>query len=685
VRLRAAVGTVVAAALAAGCLNDRETTSPFLDQPGSYRITLQGYRKQYRRFKLPTIYPFLVRQLSPETPRVGVFTPDGRSAVVAGPGWTITTDPWTGRSTRTEDPKLYVWDVGRGTLRARLKGHGAPIVAMDLGGDGSVLVTAARDGSVRLWDLQRLEALQSLPRAWEEERGVAALAISADGGRVAAASVGTALQVWDTSTGDAVARFEASGSGMPTLALSPDGEQLAVARRSSIHIVELSSEQSRELLRLNEEGVRALAFLPGPRLAVASGRTVRVVDLETGEERQRFYHVFPTSGGILHHLVASKDGHQLLSVANSEAVVWDLRSGGVVAEADALPPGIAFASIGEPGTGRTLWALRDNSWDVHAFPFAMEAPRPSDIEEWRFDALRGDVTQLDFSPDGRLLLAGVSGERHDRTLRVLDLEERKMVHSRRGPTLAAFAADGSVIVAHGLNPRRIGRWTPEADDPNIRPIFEPETNTIFRRLLPRTGGLLATGHRREEGTRYFGELWDAEAGRTLLSRLRSKVDKVTRDGKLALVVGSKTVEIVDVETGAVEKTIETYLPGVADISRDGRTLVVGDAQGPRVSTFDVATGELQCELEAHHDGVSDVRMLPGGGRAVSGGRDGTARVWDLTSCAELQRFDRHRSRVFSLAVSADGRWLATGSRDEVCLWRLPGDDVSRPHSANIRE
>ena len=62
-----------------------------------------------------------------------------------------------------------------------------------------------------------------------------------------------------------------------------------------------------------------------------------------------------------------------------------------------------------------------------------------------------------------------------------------------------------------------------------------------------------------------------------------------------------------------------------------------------------------------------IAFLPDGRRLVTGAFDGTVKIWDTTSGAELMLVRREQGRVRSVAVSPGGQILAIAARN-VKLW-----------------
>ncbi|KIK38496.1 hypothetical protein CY34DRAFT_809293 [Suillus luteus UH-Slu-Lm8-n1] len=72
-------------------------------------------------------------------------------------------------------------------------------------------------------------------------------------------------------------------------------------------------------------------------------------------------------------------------------------------------------------------------------------------------------------------------------------------------------------------------------------------------------------------------------------------------------------------------------------------------------------------LKGHGDWIQSISYFPDGQRMISGSRDNTARQWDLKAGKEIEeaRSDCEGS-VWAVAVSRNGRWVATGGGDDDC-------------------
>src|SRR5262249_20665200 len=120
---------------------------------------------------------------------------------------------------------------------------------------------------------------------------------------------------------------------------------------------------------------------------------------------------------------------------------------------------------------------------------------------------------------------------------------------------------------------------------------------------------------------------------------------------------------------------------------DGKTLATGDTSG-RIRLWDPDDGTERASIEGDPIGVRALAFTPDGRTLVSachGGKD--VKVWDLTTREQVGALSGYESVVLCLSLSADGRLLATGSRDgTVKLWDLPSLNplaTLHPHQAGV--
>ena len=103
-------------------------------------------------------------------------------------------------------------------------------------------------------------------------------------------------------------------------------------------------------------------------------------------------------------------------------------------------------------------------------------------------------------------------------------------------------------------------------------------------------------------------------------------------------------------------------------SPDGRYVLSCSTDGS-VRLWDRAATEPRRVLAAV--GVYVVAPAPTGPQVFTGAWDGVITCWDLPSGRPIRTFAGHQDTVFALAVSADGRTLASGGQDgTVRVWTL---------------
>lgn len=292
--------------------------------------------------------------------------------------------------------------------------------------------------------------------------------------------------------------------------------------------------------------------------------------------------------------------------------------------------------------------------------------------EWEDNA---EIRCLAFAPDGTSIATG-SG---DGILRLWDVESedellklklgqvdvQAVAFSPDASTLAACSRDGSgnnnlihlIDLDRGLETRALAG--------HERPIrtmtFSPD------------GKILASGAEEEVVI-----LWDVASGRELRrldggNSFHGTVAFSPDGTSVAASGGDGIVTIWEVATGRRRRRIESTRSwyGLMAFSPDGKT--IASNSGPVLHLWDVETGRDRIEMaEAHELDVTRLLCADGGRTLITGSDDGTARVWDLAT-GRQRAVLKHEGSVRALALSPDGRFLATGAHQAdsgVHLWEL---------------
>lgn len=137
------------------------------------------------------------------------------------------------------------------------------------------------------------------------------------------------------------------------------------------------------------------------------------------------------------------------------------------------------------------------------------------------------------------------------------------------------------------------------------------------------------------------------------------------------------VTVRDTSSGQVVwRHEEPGLNGMAvAFTSDGDTLGAGFGRysgggAGRVLLWGAATGALKATIHGPGGGVSKLAFDPSGTRLAMAGLGG-AQVWDVEKQKVSLNLTGHKRWVYGLAMSSDGRWLATGGWDRTLqLWDL---------------
>ncbi len=247
----------------------------------------------------------------------------------------------------------------------------------------------------------------------------------------------------------------------------------------------------------------------------------------------------------------------------------------------------------------------------------------------------------------------------------------------------AYRADGKVLAA-GFVHRRGGE---------VR-LFDPATGK-FTPLKSFVGGAVRSLAFTADGAFLATSadntddiIWDTKTGKAVTTFLQP-----VRGGATAWVAfgaGEKTLLRttalrVEVWDRATRKRLKSFEPpqqqfgtNSCRITPDGKTcfqsgvpLGVGAPLQGQVRVWDVDTGKQRGTLEGHKGTVWSLAVSPDG-KVLATGDVGTVRLWDVETLKGFAVLEGHTGQVRGLAFSGDGRTLASGGSDRtVKVWDVP--------------
>jgi WD40 repeat protein len=295
------------------------------------------------------------------------------------------------------------------------------------------------------------------------------------------------------------------------------------------------------------------------------------------------------------------------------------------------------------------------------------------------------VTSVSFSRDGSLLaVANGPGE-----VSVWDISAGKTILQAAAPSAGiprvAFAPDGDLLAFTEAS--NIVIWNSLT---RSRIASVPTGGLVVdMRFISRNKLIAANSHHTNNVS-----VWEPVRG-SLLTNFTAPIfqnllgTKITFDGHgdvLAHAFSEKEIGVAAVGRSTNIWTLsaaEELVTAIA-FSPDGKTLATGEGYSEgAIKLWDLRTGNQMGQLEGHRSWIGCLKFLPNGNLA-SGSADQTIRIWDVTNRRSLRTLRGHTSEVRSLDVSADGRVLASGSKEGiVLLWNLASLGERSPDWATI--
>lgn len=524
---------------------------------------------------------------------------------------------------------IHLWHVADTQKLLTFRGHTHWVCAIAFSPTGKVLASASAGNRVKLWDVATGQCLRTL-------RGhtdwVISVAFSADGNWLASSGADHQIRLWNPSTGQLVKTLSGHQGWVCAIAFHPTQPLLASGSDdTTIKLWDVASATCLQTLKGHIDPVRAIAFrADGAQLASGSGdRTIKLWDLTCGE------------------CLRTLSGHTGPIRAIAYAPPWEN-----------VPPIDLVVSasedhtlrLWEPHTGHCLNILQNHT---------------------------GHVRSMSFNPRYPQMASGSA----DQTVKLWDGRTGHCLRTLQGYTNAVLAiasapqtisAPGTSIVASGCSDYTIKLW--DVATGSCLQTLQGHINEVWYVAFSPQGEVLASS-----GTDQTIRLWDWPRGQCLRV-LTGHTDWIhslafhPAGHRLASSSSDQTIRLWDVATGQCLHTLKAHDSHTWSVafSPDGQQLASG-SDDHTVKVWDVATGTVQQTLQGHQRRVQAVTFSPDGRWLASGSSDRTIILWDVATGCPVQRLpndaDHLKCLVFKpLGVGAASTRLASYTGSTVKLW-----------------
>jgi polar amino acid transport system permease protein len=272
--------------------------------------------------------------------------------------------------------------------------------------NGGLIAAGTRDGSIRLWDTANDWAMRTLSG---HDGPVTGVAFDPSGSTLFSAGHDGTVRLWDPTSGQVKKELNAGGGWLNDLALAADGSILStIGKDGIIRLWDTEAGQTIQSIGPNENVKIAVALSPdGARVAAGDGENIQVWDARTGRSLQRlegYWEDEEAQEDWLGHekevtaLAFSPDGVYLASgSAKGTTLIWDVKKGQVAWE-----------------TRGHLAAVQDIEFDATG-QYILSGGRDNFLRRWRvpggkfagiFKGHLGSVTSVAFGADADIVFTG---------------------------------------------------------------------------------------------------------------------------------------------------------------------------------------------------------------------------------------------------------------------------------------
>jgi predicted NACHT family NTPase len=511
----------------------------------------------------------------------------------------------------SEDSTIIIWNIQTGENCLEFQAHKDWVTSIHFNSTGTILASGGgdQDTTIKCWETQEWQCLKRLEG---HNRAVLAVAFANRDNILASGSADQKIKLWDVQTGECIITLEGHSDRIRALAFSPDNEILVSAGSDqTVRLWDWRNGKCLKILRGHIAPVRSVSFDPEGKEIVSSSedRAIRFWDVQTGE----CIRVLKCNNWV-RTTDFSPDGQLFVSGSGQSVQFWNPQTWECSRTLQ-----------------RNVASIRSIAFDSNQKKLASAGSR-GEIKIWEIETgicskvLQGHIQQvreLVFSPNGHLLASAS----FDKTIRIWndagDCLQVLQGHARVVRSLC-FKLNESILVS-GSNDCTIKVWNTDTWE-CINTLYGHDDTVTSLAFDLSSGVLISSSY--DETVRF----WNIQTGdclNTLQIKSPTRSVKIDTLNQILVIGGSdKTISIWDLKTGICLRQLDGHTSWIQEIAL-GSNQTIASASGDRTVKLWNVMGECIQTLHGHTDWVETVSFSPDDQLIVSGGIDGSIKVWDV--------------------------------------------------------